>query len=147
MSQAAQTGPITTKINNLISSVASGMSNTDASPDDEKKQSPTEPEQSPSEYDVHKPYRVIVKEGNQGGPEKLVIENFDVDSIELEAKGILIDIHSSGINFIDTYHRSGLYPNTFKLGKEGAGTVMEIGSEVTKYKKGDRVCWFSIQGS
>jgi len=152
MSQSG--GPITEKLNTLISTVSSGMANTDtttdnaaAADDEEKKQSPTEPEQNPSEYDITRPFRVIVKEGNQGGAEKLVIENFDVDAIELEEKGILIDIHSSGINFIDTYHRSGLYKNTFNLGKEGAGTVLSVGSAVTKYSAGDRVCWFSIQGS
>eukprot|EP01083_Nonionella_stella_P211915 765765_1 len=92
--------------------------------EDEKKQTATCRDQPSSEYDLSKPYRIIVKEGNQGGAEKLCIENFDINNIKLNDNEVLINIHASGINFIDTYHRSGLYKNVFKIGKEGAGLIM-----------------------
>lgn len=52
---------------------------------------------------------------------------------------------TAGINFIDTYQRSGLYkvPLPFILGREGAGSVAEVGPNVTTYKVGDRVCFFA----
>ena len=116
---------------------------------EEKKQNekPSCPEQPSSEYDVSKPYKICVKEGNQGGAEKLCIDNFDLDTIVLEENEVLIDIHASGINFIDTYHRSGLYKNVLDIGKEGAGHIMTIGNKVNNYAVGDKVCWFEIQGS
>ncbi len=50
-----------------------------------------------------------------------------------------------GLNFIDTYHRSGLYPLTYpaRLGMEGAGVVDEIGAGVTRFRVGDRVGYMS----
>eukprot|EP01083_Nonionella_stella_P030130 82687_1 len=143
---------ITRKLDNLIDSVASNMATKDDAKDQQTEEQkakpiPTKPEQPSSEYDLSKPYRIIVKEGNQGGAEKLTIQNFDLDSIVLADNQLLIDIQSSGINFIDTYHRSGLYKNVFNLGKEGAGIVLKIGKKVDNYEPKDRVCWFSIQGS
>jgi NADPH2:quinone reductase len=57
----------------------------------------------------------------------------------------LVKVVASGVNFIDTYHRSGLYkiPLPAVLGSEGAGTV-EAG---TQFKKGDRVAWAMSRGS
>lgn len=48
-----------------------------------------------------------------------------------------------GVNFIDTYHRSGLYPVKFPsgLGQEGAGVVEKLGPGVTEFKVGDRVAY------
>lgn len=56
---------------------------------------------------------------------------------------LLIDVAASGVNFIDTYHRSGLYPMDFPLvpGVEGAGTVVEAGADVDGFQVGDRVAW------
>ena len=147
---SSKPGPITQKIDNLITTVTSEHNIDMSSEEKSKPQSsskPTCPEQSESEYDLSKPYRIVVKEGNQGGAEKLVIENFDLDTIKLKENEVLIDIHSSGINFIDTYHRSGLYKNVLKIGKEGSGIITKIGDKVDNYKVGDKVCWFSIQGS
>ena len=48
-----------------------------------------------------------------------------------------------GLNYIDTYHRSGLYPLPLPsaIGREGAGVVEAVGSAVTDLKPGDRVAW------
>lgn len=61
----------------------------------------------------------------------------------------LVKIAASGVNFIDTYHRSGLYklPLPAILGGEGAGTVEAVGDGVTTVKPGDRVAWGTARGS
>lgn len=88
---------------------------------------------------------VRVKE--HGGPEVMSYE--DVDVPELGANDVLVKIEAAGINYIDTYQRSGLYqiPLPATLGLEGAGTVEEIGPEVTLFAKGDRVAYTSVLGS
>jgi len=60
-------------------------------------------------------------------------------------KEILVKNCSIGVNFIDTYHRAGVYPLPlpFIPGREAAGEVVAVGSEVTKYKDGDRVVYVS----
>ena len=76
-----------------------------------------------------------------GGPEVLTYEQ-----IELPAPGqgqVRVKHHASGVNFIDTYFRSGLYPSPvgmpFVSGNEGAGEVTSVGPGVTDLKVGDRV--------
>lgn len=88
---------------------------------------------------------VRVKE--HGGPEVMSYE--DVDVPELGANDVLVKIEAAGINYIDTYQRSGLYqiPLPATLGLEAAGTVEEIGSEVTLFAKGDRVAYTSVLGA
>lgn len=56
---------------------------------------------------------------------------------------ILIRHEAVGLNFIDTYHRSGLYPIAFPavLGLEGAGVVEAVGAGVTRFKPGDRAAY------
>lgn len=62
---------------------------------------------------------------------------------------VMVEVAAAGLNFIDTYHRSGLYPMQFPLipGVEGAGTVVEVGPEVDGLSVGDRVVWTMILGS
>lgn len=53
-----------------------------------------------------------------------------------------IDVVYSGVNFIDIYHRTGVYPLPLPaiLGREASGTVSRVGSSVTSLKPGDKVC-------
>lgn len=78
-----------------------------------------------------------------GGPE--VLKYDDVDRPVPKAGEVLVKNHAAGINFIDIYHRSGLYklalPHT--LGREGAGVVEAVGDGVTNFQKGDRVAYFA----
>lgn len=79
----------------------------------------------------------------QGGPEEMKWETVDLPTIK-EGE-ILIKHTAIGLNYIDTYHRSGLYPMPvpLTLGLEGAGIVEEIGENVNGLKAGDRVAYAS----
>ena len=61
----------------------------------------------------------------------------------------LVTVLAAGVNFIDTYHRTGLYPVElpFTPGLEGAGIVVEVGEGVEGIEAGDRVAWTKCQGS
>jgi NADPH:quinone reductase len=82
-----------------------------------------------------------------GGPE--VLQVADVPSPLPGPGQVLVDVAASGVNFIDTYQRSGLYPTPtpFVPGLEGAGTVAAVGEGVTDFGVGDRVCWAAAPGS
>jgi len=62
---------------------------------------------------------------------------------------VLVDVTVAGVNFIDTYHRSGLYPIPLPsgLGIEGSGTVVATGEGVTDRVVGQRVAWSDSLGS
>lgn len=82
-----------------------------------------------------------------GGPEVLeCVETVDPVATPGTA---LVAVSAAGVNFIDTYQRSGLYPMPlpFVLGLEGSGTVEAIGAGVSEVAPGDRVAWASGQGS
>ncbi len=82
-----------------------------------------------------------------GGPEVLsVVDTPDPQPGEGE---VLVDVAASGVNFIDTYRRSGVYPMDFPHvpGSEGAGTVSAVGEGVTDLAVGDRVAWAEAPGS
>lgn len=74
-----------------------------------------------------------------GGPE--VLQLVDVESPAPAAGQVRIGLRAIGVNFIDTYHRSGLYPLKLPsgLGSEGAGVVEAVGEGVSAFKPGDRV--------
>jgi NADPH2:quinone reductase len=78
-----------------------------------------------------------------GGPEVMHWEEIEVPSAG--PGEVTIKNHACGLNFIDTYQRSGLYPLTMPsgLGLEGAGVVEATGPGVTEFKPGDRVAYCS----
>jgi NADPH2:quinone reductase len=82
-----------------------------------------------------------------GGPEVLTYS--DVPEPVITPTELLVKVAAAGINYIDTYQRSGLYAMTlpYTPGLEGAGTVLEVGSEVTGFAVGDTVAWTSNLGS
>lgn len=82
-----------------------------------------------------------------GGPE--VLELRTLPDPEPGPGQVLVKVAAAGVNFIDTYRRSGLYPMTFPhvVGSEGAGTVVAVGDEVTSLAVGDRVAWAESAGS
>jgi len=84
---------------------------------------------------------------NHGGPEVLAYE--DVPVPEPRAGEARVKIEASGVNFIDIYHRIGLYPMNRPciLGSEGAGIVDALGEGVSEVKPGDRVAYAMIPGS
>jgi NADPH2:quinone reductase len=78
-----------------------------------------------------------------GGPE--VLERADVGEPEPRAGEIRVRNRAIGVNFIDTYHRTGLYPAELPsgLGVEGAGEVEAVGPSVASFALGDRVAYVS----
>ena len=90
--------------------------------------------------------KAIVIEGT-GGPE--VLEWRDIEEPTPGPGQVVVEVAAAGLNFIDTYHRGGLYPMKFPLipGVEGAGTISEVGSGVDDLAVGDRVAWTMQNGS
>ena len=89
----------------------------------------------------------VVAVNTVGGPETLSIEDWEVGTpgpgqVRLRQTAI-------GLNFIDTYQRSGLYPLPlpFVAGNEAAGEVVAVGEGVTEVKVGDRVCYQGSPGA
>jgi NADPH2:quinone reductase len=87
-----------------------------------------------------------IRFATNGGPEVLGLE-----TVEVGAPGpgeIRVRQTAIGLNYIDTYHRSGLYPVPLPsgLGLEGAGVVTDVGAGVTGIREGDRIgyCWGPI---
>ena len=83
-----------------------------------------------------------------GGPEAMIYEDAPVPT---PGRGeAIVQIHVSGVNFVDTYYRAGLYkppalPCT--LGTEGAGVVTAVGDDVESVREGDRVAYATTLGS
>ena len=82
-----------------------------------------------------------------GGPEVLQLDDIELpppapDQVRIRHTAI-------GVNFIDTYHRSGLYtlPMPAGIGSEAAGVVEAVGADVRNLKKGDRVAYCMVRGS
>ncbi|HMK10635.1 MAG TPA: quinone oxidoreductase [Acidimicrobiales bacterium] len=82
-----------------------------------------------------------------GGPE--VLAWVEVDEPVPGPTDLVVRLAAAGLNFIDTYHRSGLYqvPLPFTPGSEGAGTVVAVGERCARFRVGDRVAWGSGGGS
>ena len=89
--------------------------------------------------------RAVVVE-TTGGPD--VLEVRETDTPTPGTGEVLVDVAASGVNFIDTYQRTGAYPKPlpFVCGSEGAGTVAAVGPEVDEVSVGDRVAWAMVDG-
>lgn len=82
-----------------------------------------------------------------GGPEVLTYE--DAPDPTPAAGEAVVRLEAVGLNFIDTYHREGLYPVELPCtpGVEGAGTVTAVGADVTDVAIGDRVAYAGVIGA
>ena len=76
-----------------------------------------------------------------GGPE--VLELKEIKLLEPKSGEVLIKQIAIGLNYIDTYHRSGLYPVPLPsgIGLEGAGIIEKVGPDTNGFKEGDKVCY------
>lgn len=91
------------------------------------------------------PYRMVARAF--GGPEVIAREAFDPGPPE--PGELLVAVEAVGLNFIDTYYRTGLYPAPLPLalGSESAGTVAAVGAGVGGFAIGDRVGCVSAPGA
>ena len=85
-----------------------------------------------------------VKIKKAGGPEILELE--DIALRKPVKDEVLIEHVAIGLNYIDTYHRSGLYPLIFPsgLGMEASGIIQDIGPDVSNFSVGDKVAYASV---
>ncbi len=76
-----------------------------------------------------------------GGPEGLTLEELPIP--QPGPGQALVKVEAAGVNYIDVYHRIGLYPAPLPrlMGVEGAGVVEAVGADVTEVKVGDRVAY------
>ena len=85
-----------------------------------------------------------VKIKKTGGPEVLEVQEITLRKPVNDE--VLIEHAAIGLNYIDTYHRSGLYPLILPagLGMEASGTIKEIGPNVSNFSVGDKVAYASV---
>ena len=85
---------------------------------------------------------IIIKKN--GGPEVLQLQDTEVGMPGPDE--IKVTNYAIGLNYIDTYHRSGLYPLKLPsgIGLEAAGKIDEIGSNVKEFNKGDNIAYASL---
>ena len=83
----------------------------------------------------------VVEIEKTGEPEVLKFKTIKLDKLNPEE--VLIEHKAIGLNFIDTYHRSGLYPLELpsRIGGEASGVIKEIGSKVRDFSVGDNVAY------
>ena len=88
-----------------------------------------------------------IQVSDPGGPERL--EYRDVPRPEPGPGQALVRIEAIGVNFIDVYHRSGLYPlpRPFTPGSEAAGVVEAVGEGVKEFSAGDRIGYTMVVGA
>jgi len=81
-----------------------------------------------------------------GGPEVMQWEQAEIG--EPGPGQAKIKQYAAGVNFLDVYHRTGLYPSALPVtpGSEGAGQVISVGEGVTEFAPGDRVCYAGVIG-
>ena len=85
-----------------------------------------------------------IKIKKAGGPEVLELE--DITLRKPVRDEVIIEHTAIGLNYIDTYHRSGLYPLIFPsgLGMEATGVITEVGENVKDFKIGDKISYAGI---
>ena len=85
-----------------------------------------------------------IKIQKTGGPEVLELQEITLRKPEKDE--VLIEHVAIGLNYIDTYHRSGLYPLVMpaELGMEASGVIKEIGPEVKNFSVGDKVAYAAM---
>ncbi|MDR7381327.1 quinone oxidoreductase family protein [Promicromonospora iranensis] len=90
-------------------------------------------------------HAVVAREA--GGPE--VLSYTELPNPTPSRGQLLVRVAAAGVNFIDTYRRSGVYPMEYPhvVGVEGAGTVEALGDDVMGFAVGDRVAWHDGHGS
>tara|TARA_B100000963_G_scaffold349256_1_gene358054 strand:+ start:507 stop:1481 length:975 start_codon:yes stop_codon:yes gene_type:complete len=88
------------------------------------------------------PKSIIIQKN--GGPEVLELKDVEVGSPGPDE--VKVTNFAIGLNYIDTYHRSGLYPIKLPsgIGLEASGKVEEVGSNVTDLNKGDNIAYASV---
>ena len=82
-----------------------------------------------------------------GGPESMQYR--EVPDPEPGEHEVLIENQACGVNFIDVYHRIGLYPKNlpFTPGLEGSGIIRKVGPGVMQFKEGDHVAYTNVPGA
>jgi NADPH2:quinone reductase len=82
-----------------------------------------------------------------GGPEVLQVR--EVADPQPGPGELLVAVAAAGVNFIDAYRRSGVYPGSppFVCGSEGAGVVRGTGEGVSEFAEGDGVAWAMVEGA
>ncbi|HEY2518100.1 MAG TPA: quinone oxidoreductase [Polyangiaceae bacterium] len=82
-----------------------------------------------------------------GGPEAIVSASRPTP--EPRAGEVRVCVEAAGVNFVDVYTRTGLYPSPLPavLGREGAGVVEALGEGAAELRVGDRVAWAGVSGS
>ena len=86
----------------------------------------------------------VVKIEKTGGPEVLKFETIELGKPDPEE--VLIEHKAIGLNFIDIYHRSGLYPLELPsgIGGEGSGIIKKVGSKVKDFSVGDSIAYAGV---
>ena len=85
-----------------------------------------------------------VKIKKTGGPDVINLEEINLGKPQDDE--VLIEHVAIGLNYIDTYHRSGLYPLTLPtgLGMEASGIIKEVGANVSNFSVGDKVAYAAV---
>lgn len=78
-----------------------------------------------------------------------VLKWAEVKTPSPQGSQVLVEVKAAGVNFIDIYHRRGIYPVQlpFTPGLEGAGVVREVGPDAQLFKPGDRVAFTHVPGA
>lgn len=90
---------------------------------------------------------LAIQVNQTGGPEALTPA--EVEEPRSAPGRVIVEVIAAGLNFIDTYHRDGLYPLDlpFVPGMEGSGVIVDVGAGVEDLEVGDTVAWADVLGS